>query len=263
MCWTKVQYPFIMKVDRGERTTQLVIRAMTKIATTSAIESHEKRSRRDQRGAIEIEPVVLVVDGDARFRRSTERLIRSAGLQVQSFASATDFLRAKRPDGPACVVLEVRLPGLSGLDLQHEMARVGMQIPIIFVTGHGDIPMTVKAMKAGAIEFLTKPFQEQDLFAAIEQALRRDRAERNEQVKLALLRQHYDSLTPREREVMKFVVSGLLNKQIAGELGTTEKTIKFHRAHVMRKMEAPSLAALVQMAARLQNTVPDVGSPIL
>jgi FixJ family two-component response regulator len=196
----------------------------------------------------------MIVDDDASFRRSAERLISSAGLQVQSFASATDFLKSKRPDTSACVVLDVRMPGLSGLDLQDEMARTGIEVPIIFVTGHGDIPMSVKAMKGGAVEFLTKPFREQDLLGAIELALRRDRATRTKQAKLALLRQHHDLLTPREREVMKCVVSGLLNKQIAAELGTTEKTIKFHRAHVMKKMGAVSLAGLVQMAGQLQSS---------
>lgn len=199
----------------------------------------------------ETEPVVLVVDDDASFRRSTERLISSTGRQVQSFASATGFLRTKRPDAAACVVLDVRMPGLSGLDLQNEMVRAGIQIPIIFVTGHGDIPMSVKAMKGGAVEFLTKPFREQDLLDAIELALRQDRATRAEQAKLALLRQRYELLTPRECEVMKYVVAGLLNKQIATDLGTAEKTIKFHRGHVMRKMGAISLAALVQMGEQL------------
>jgi FixJ family two-component response regulator len=184
------------------------------------------------------------------------------GLQVRCFSSATDFLKAKRPDAPACVVLDVRMPGLSGLDLQQEMARVGIAIPLIFVTGHGDIPTSVKAMKGGAVEFLTKPFRDQDLLDAIAQALCRDRARRIEGAKLQLLRQHYDLLTKREREVMKCVVSGLLNKQIAGELGTTEKTIKFHRAHVMRKMKATSLAELVQTAGRLQEALMEAPLPM-
>ena len=201
---------------------------------------------------IKIEPIVLVVDDDVSFRRSTERLIRSTGIQVQTFSSATDFLKAKRPDAPACVVLDVCLPGLNGLDLQDEMAREGIEIPIIFVTGHGDIPATVKAMKGGAVEFLTKPFQEQELLEAIEQALGRDLAKRNEQAKLALLRQHYDLLTPREREVMKHVVSGLLNKQIAGELGTAEKTIKVHRGRVMKKLGIVSVAELVRLVEAAQ-----------
>jgi FixJ family two-component response regulator len=208
---------------------------------------------------MDTKPVVLVVDDDASFRRSTERLIRSTGLQVRSFCCATDFLSAKRPDAPACVVLDVRMSGLSGLDLQDEMTRSGIKMPIIFVTGHGDIPMSVKAMKSGALEFLTKPFREQALLDAIEQALRLDRASRDQQAKLAVLRQHYDLLTSREREVMKCVVSGQLNKQIASELGTAEKTIKFHRAHVMKKMQARSLAALVVMAAQLHNSAPEIG----
>ena len=202
---------------------------------------------------LEVDSVVMVVDDDDSFRSSTERLIRSMGLQVRCFSSGTDFLSAKRPDAPACVVLDVRMPGLSGLDLQQEMARMGIGIPLIFVTGQGDIPTSVKAMKGGAVEFLTKPFRDQDLLDAIEQALCRDRARRIEAAKLELLQRHYDLLTKREREVMKCVVSGQLNKQIAAELGTSEKTIKFHRAHVMKKMEVVSLAALVQMAGHLQE----------
>jgi FixJ family two-component response regulator len=212
---------------------------------------------------LELDPVVLVVDDDDSFRSSTERLIRSMGLQVRCFSSAIDFLQAKRPDAPACVVLDVRMPGLSGLDLQQEMARAGIGIPLIFVTGHGDIPTSVKAMKGGAVEFLTKPFRDQDLLDAIASALCRDRARRIEGAKVELLRQHYDLLTKREREVMKCVVSGLLNKQIAGELGTTEKTIKFHRAHVMRKMAATSLAKLVQMAGALQEALMEANLPMV
>ena len=202
---------------------------------------------------VQVDSVVMVVDDDDSFRRSTERLLRSAGLQVQGFSSATEFLQTKRPDAPACVVLDVQMPGLSGLDLQDEMRRANIEIPVIFVTGHGDIPMSVRAMKGGAVEFLTKPFREQDLLDAIGQALCRDSARRIEAAKLELLREHHELLTKREREVMKYVVSGLLNKQIAGELGTTEKTVKFHRAHVMKKMKASSLAALVQMADRLHE----------
>lgn len=200
--------------------------------------------------------IVIVIDDDALFRRSAVRLIDSAGFTVQSFASPRDFLRAGRPDAPACVVLDVRMPGMSGLDLQKELARAGIEIPIIFITGHGDIPMSVEAMKAGAIEFLTKPFREQALIDAIRQAIERDRAGRKQRARLVALRAHYDSLTPREREVMARVVSGRLNKQIAAELGTVEKTIKFHRAHIMRKMEAGSLAELVQMAGRLEGSTP-------
>lgn len=207
--------------------------------------------------------VVMVVDDDDSFRSSTERLIRSMGLQVRCFSSATDFLSAKRPDGPACLVSDVRMPGLSGLDLQQEMARVGIRIPLIFVTGHGDIPTSVKAMKGGAVEFLTKPFRDQDLLDAIAQALCRDRARRIEAAKLELLRRHYDLLTKREREVMKCVVSGLLNKQIAAELGTSEKTIKFHRAHVMKKMAVVSLAALVEVAGHLQAGLMETNLPIV
>ena len=200
---------------------------------------------------VQADSLVMVVDDDDSFRCSTERLLRSTGFRVQGFSSATGFLKAERPDVPACVVLDVRMPGLNGFDLQAEMARAGFEIPLIFVTGHGDIPMAVKAMKDGAIEFLTKPFRDQDLLDAIGQALCWDSARRIEVAELELLRQHYRLLTKREREVMKSVVSGLLNKQIASELGTSEKTIKFHRAHVMKKMEAVSLAALVQMAGRL------------
>ena len=180
-------------------------------------------------------------------------MIRSSGFKVQSFRAATEFLKAERPNAPACVVLDVRMPGLSGLDLQKELARTGIEIPIIFITGHGDIPMSVQAMKAGAVEFLTKPFREQDLFDAIEEALKRDRAARALRTKLEDLRTHYNSLTPREREVMARVVAGMLNKQIAAELNTSEKTIKFHRAHIMRKMRAPSLADLVRMAGQLER----------
>jgi FixJ family two-component response regulator len=197
------------------------------------------------------EPIVFVVDDDPSVRTSTERLVRSMGFMVQTFGSAKEFLASARPDGPACLVLDIRLPGLSGLDLQRELARSGVEIPIIFMTGHGDIPMTVRAMKAGAVEFLTKPLHRQALLDAIRTAIDRDRAARTERLEGRQLRQRYEQLTAREREVMALVVAGLLNKQIAGELATTERTIKFHRAHIMQKMEAESLAELVRMASQL------------
>jgi len=195
--------------------------------------------------------IAIVVDDDPSFRRSAERLIRSAGFNVQTYPSAAEFLKSPRPDAPACVVLDVWMPGLSGLDLQRELGKAGIEIPIIFITGHGDIPMAVQAMKAGAFGFLTKPFRDQDLLDAIRQAIERDRVARKEQADLAELRGHYDLLTPREREVMALVVSGMLNKQIGADLGTTEKTIKLHRGHLMRKMQAQSLARLVQIAVQL------------
>ena len=199
----------------------------------------------------EADAVIFVVDDDAAMRRSLENLMRSVGLRVEAFASAQGFLRRRHPDGSACLVLDVRLPGLSGLDLQKRMAETGLEIPIIFITGHGDVPMSVRAMKAGAVEFLTKPFRDQDLLDAIHAALERDGVARAQRAELAELRRRLESLTRREREVMGLVVAGLLNKQIAGEVGASETTVKIHRHHGMEKMGAGSLADLVRMADRL------------
>ena len=215
--------------------------------------SVSERARTDQ-------AIVYVVDDESSIRKSTKDLAESVGLRVQTFATAQEFLGSQRPDAPGCLVLDVRLPGLGGLELQRELAKTNNPLPIIFITGHGDIPMTVQAMKAGAIEFLTKPYRHQDLLDAIAHALERDRGDRRQRSELAELRRRHESLTPREREVMAFLVKGMLNKQVAAELAMTEPTVKFHRAHVMQKMKAGSIAELVRLAGRLEAHTDEQGS---
>src|ERR1700730_9673838 len=202
--------------------------------------------------------IVFVVDDDPSVRRAIKRLVESVGLHGELFGSATEFINSSRPDVASCLVLDIRLPGISGLDFQRELVQTKNEIPMIFITAHGDIPMTVRAMKAGAVEFLTKPFRDQDLLDAIHAALEQDRAKRQQEAEIATLLQRWESLTPREREVLPLVVSGLLNKQIAGEIGTSETTVKVHRSQLMRKMGADSLAELVRLAERIgiPNTKP-------
>ena len=217
------------------------------ITTKGPIERVDERAT----SVTDPEPTVFVVDDDPSVRRATERLVRSMGFNVRTFASATEFTDHARVDGPSCLVLDVHLPGLSGLDLQRELARSGVQIPIIFITGRGSIPMSVRAMKEGAVEFLTKPTRPRDLLAAIRAAIERDRASQQARREVDALRERYARLTTREREVLALVVAGRLNKQIASELATTERTIKFHRAHIMEKMGADSIAELVRLAEHL------------
>ena len=198
-------------------------------------------------------PTVFIVDDDRDVRESLQELLESVGLQSKSFGTAQEFLLSPRSDGPSCLILDVRLPGISGLDLQHELKRGKVSIPIIFLTAHADVPMSVKAMKSGAVEFLTKPFRQQDLLDAVQRSLTRDRIVREKQRDTAELRQRYNTLSVREREVMNLVVSGLLNKQIAAELGASEATVKMHRSQVMKKMQAKSLPELVRMADKLKS----------
>jgi FixJ family two-component response regulator len=197
-------------------------------------------------------PTVFIIDDDRGMRQAIQDLVESVGLRAESFATGQEFLNKKRTSDPSCLVLDVRLPQMSGLDFQHRLTEIGMQIPIIFITAHGDIPMSVRALKSGAVEFLTKPFRDQDLLDAIQQALQRDRVVQEHEAEVRELRERYQGLTAREREVMGFVVSGLLNKQIASEIGASEATIKIHRGNLMEKMQAASLVDLVRMADKLK-----------
>jgi len=200
-------------------------------------------------------PTVFIIDDDRGMRQSMQDLVESVGLRAESLATGEEFLKRKGTNDPSCLVLDVRLPQMSGLDFQRRLAETGVQIPIIFVTAHGDVPMSVKALKSGAVEFLTKPFRDQDLLDAIQLALQRDRAARKRQVEINDLQERYHALTAREREVMTLVVSGMLNKQIASEIGASEATVKIHRGHVMQKMQAGSIVDLVRMADKLKLSV--------
>lgn len=207
---------------------------------------------------VDSDPIVFVVDDDASVRGAVKKLLAAKGLRVETFATAREFLGHSRPaDAPSCLVLDVRMPELSGIDFQRNLTAADVHIPIVFITGHGDIPMTVRAMKAGAVQFLTKPFRGQDLLDAINEGLVRDRSARRERAELAEIRTRYDTLTGREREVLNLVLSGMLNKQIAADLGASESTIKTHRGHIMQKMQADSLAELVKMSERLKSSLPE------
>ena len=205
----------------------------------------------------EADSIVFVIDDDASVREALESLIRSIGLRVETFPSTRDFLKKRLPEIPRCLVLDVRLPGTSGLSFQRQLAKAEINIPIIFITGHGDVPMSVRAMKAGALEFLTKPFRDQDLLDAIQLALEKDRARRTRDAEIQILKARFESLTPREQEVLPWVIAGKLNKQIAAELGTSEATVKVHRSQLMRKMHAESVADLVRMADKMKIPIPN------